>query len=459
MAVPYTFGSATTSIPLSQLDSNFATTITLGNTAIQLGNTVTTLNNMTLANATVSSGNVTVLNATVTNDASISGLTVGKGGGAVASNTATGASALSTNSSGGGNSGFGNGALASSSTGNDNAAFGYHSLYVNTASQNSAFGSSALAANTSGGNNTALGQAALASNTTASNNTAVGYQAGYASTGTQNAFFGYVAGLAVTTGANNTFIGTGAGVNATTGTRNTFVGVDSGISGGAGGAITTGSKNTIIGGYTGNNGGLDIRTASNYIVLSDGDGNPRVWVDNSGNTNFTAGHIGLQSSGSGVFFGTNNVLPSTGTSLSDNTKSFGNASWRWSVIYAGTGTINTSDATQKQQIRNLNDAEKTVAQSIKGLIKAYKFNDSVAEKGDGARIHIGVIAQEVQAAFEAQGLDSSKYAMFCSDTWYEVDGKPKNNDGFYTKDTPNAIEVTRLGIRYDELLAFVIAAM
>jgi len=55
MAVPYTFGSATTSIPLSQLDSNFATPITLGNTAVQLGNTVTTLNNMTLANVTVSS--------------------------------------------------------------------------------------------------------------------------------------------------------------------------------------------------------------------------------------------------------------------------------------------------------------------------------------------------------------------------------------------------------------------
>jgi len=67
MAVPYTFGSATTSIPLSQLDSNFATTITLGNTAIQLGNTVTTLNNMTFANATVSSGNVTVSNVTASN--------------------------------------------------------------------------------------------------------------------------------------------------------------------------------------------------------------------------------------------------------------------------------------------------------------------------------------------------------------------------------------------------------
>ena len=72
MAVPYTFGSATTSIPLSQLDSNFATTITLGNTAIQLGNTVTTLNNMTLANVTVSSGNVSVTSVTD------SGLTSGR---------------------------------------------------------------------------------------------------------------------------------------------------------------------------------------------------------------------------------------------------------------------------------------------------------------------------------------------------------------------------------------------
>ena len=59
MAVPYTFGSATSSIPLSQLDSNFATTITLGNTAIQLGNTVTTLNNMTLANVSVTQATFT----------------------------------------------------------------------------------------------------------------------------------------------------------------------------------------------------------------------------------------------------------------------------------------------------------------------------------------------------------------------------------------------------------------
>jgi hypothetical protein len=66
MAVPYTFGTATASIPLSQLDSNFATAITLGNTAIQLGNTVTTLNNMTLANVTISSGNITLTNYSAT---------------------------------------------------------------------------------------------------------------------------------------------------------------------------------------------------------------------------------------------------------------------------------------------------------------------------------------------------------------------------------------------------------
>lgn len=55
MAVPYTFANATTAIPLSQLDNNFATAITIGNTAVQLGNTISTFNNVTLVNATVTS--------------------------------------------------------------------------------------------------------------------------------------------------------------------------------------------------------------------------------------------------------------------------------------------------------------------------------------------------------------------------------------------------------------------
>jgi hypothetical protein len=69
MTVPYTFGTATTSIPLSNLDANFNTPITLGNTSIYLGNTTTTIGNLTLTNATISSGsiaNITITNVSVT---------------------------------------------------------------------------------------------------------------------------------------------------------------------------------------------------------------------------------------------------------------------------------------------------------------------------------------------------------------------------------------------------------
>ena len=60
MTVPYTFGTATTSIPLSNLDSNFNTPITLGNTSIYLGNTTTTIGNLTLTNVTISSGTANI---------------------------------------------------------------------------------------------------------------------------------------------------------------------------------------------------------------------------------------------------------------------------------------------------------------------------------------------------------------------------------------------------------------
>lgn len=53
MAVPNIFATATTTIPLSQLDANFATAITLGNTAIYLGNTTTSIGNLTLTGAAV----------------------------------------------------------------------------------------------------------------------------------------------------------------------------------------------------------------------------------------------------------------------------------------------------------------------------------------------------------------------------------------------------------------------
>jgi hypothetical protein len=66
MTVPFAFANLSGNIALSKLDSNFNTPITIGNTSVQLGNTVTTLNNLTLANVTITSGTSNVTNVNVT---------------------------------------------------------------------------------------------------------------------------------------------------------------------------------------------------------------------------------------------------------------------------------------------------------------------------------------------------------------------------------------------------------
>jgi len=233
---------------------------------------------------------------TMANDASISGLTVGKGGGAVATATVVGNGAMNATNSGADNTAIGYVNLRKNTSGANNTGLGSQAFSENTTgSNNTAIGRSAMSENTTGGNNTAVGNGALVFNTTASNNTAVGYQAGYSTTtGARNAFGGYVSGYANTTGTRNTGFGPYSLFSNTTGNFNTAVGdialytttgsYNTAIGIGAGELITTGSKNTIIGGYNGNQGSLDIRTASNYIVLSDGDGNPRAYWDSSGTT-------------------------------------------------------------------------------------------------------------------------------------------------------------------------------
>ena len=78
MAVPYTFATATTSIPLSQLDSNFATAVTLGNTAVYLGNTTTALGNLTLNLPTITNYVETLYSATGNTTVSLSNGTIQK---------------------------------------------------------------------------------------------------------------------------------------------------------------------------------------------------------------------------------------------------------------------------------------------------------------------------------------------------------------------------------------------
>jgi len=140
----------------------------------------------------------------------------------------------------------------------------------------------------------------------------------------------------------------------------------------------------------------------------------------------------------------------------DSKMRLGNSSAKWQQLYASTSTINTSDRNTKQQIETLSEAETRVAKAAKGLLRKYRFNDAVEEKGDNARIHFGIVAQDLQDAFTAEGLDAHNYSMFCSDTWWEHEGETYN----YAEAAPEgSTEITRLGVRYSELLAFIIAAI
>jgi len=147
------------------------------------------------------------------------------------------------------------------------------------------------------------------------------------------------------------------------------------------------------------------------------------------------------SSGTNTTLGNNTVFvaPAVGFAPAvDNAYVLGAPGNRWTTVYATTGTINTSDARQKQQDRPLSEAERAVAVKVKGLIKTFKFNEAVEKKGNAARIHVGVYAQELSDAFASEGLDATQYGMFCYD---ELEG------------------TTVYGVRYEELLAFVISVL
>ena len=118
---------------------------------------------------------------------------------------------------------------------------------------------------------------------------------------------------------------------------------------------------------------------------------------------------------------TNFVAPSDATGAGrDNAIDLGSSGARFDDIFATNGTIQTSDENEKQQIAALTDAEMTAAKAISALFKTFKWNSAVEAKGDAARTHTGVIAQDVQAARTAAGLDAGDYAFFISSTWWET---------------------------------------
>jgi hypothetical protein len=210
--------------------------------------------------------------------------------------------------------------------------------------------------------------------------------------------------------------------------------------------------------------------------------------------NAAVGSIGTSSgvtyyahtNGDGFALSNNYIFPSRYGGARDNQIDLGISWARWDDIWATNGTIQTSDFNEKQDIASLTATEMLVGKRISALFKTFRWKDSVAEKGDNARTHTGVIAQDVQAAFTAEGLDAGDYALFISDTWWTHDvdvpaveavAEVTDEDGNVTTEAVEAVAAytrtdtyeiedeapegatskTRLGIRYPELLSFVAA--
>lgn len=137
---------------------------------------------------------------------------------------------------------------------------------------------------------------------------------------------------------------------------------------------------------------------------------------------------------------------------SDNISALGTGSQRFTVVFAATGTINTSDESQKTWRGGFTAPELAAAKDIAASIGVFQWNDAIAEKGadadaGGARLHFGVKAQQVWGIMASHGLldaidpetdPSSKYAFLC---WDDLGG----GDG-------------RFGVRPDQLALFLIAA-
>ncbi len=181
----------------------------------------------------------------------------------------------------------------------------------------------------------------------------------------------------------------------------------------------------------------------------------------------------------GFWIGAVNTAPSrrvivTNDQLSpetDNSMVLGRSNGRWSTVYAATGSINTSDAREKTTITPLGEALSRVAARIKASIGTFQWLEAVERKGaDRARIHIGVTAQAVEAAFEAEGLDASRYALFCEDALTEeVEIEPARINESGEIESPGRYETrpmlepdgtprTRKGVRADQLFWLLLAA-
>tara|TARA_R100000081_G_scaffold27925_2_gene12580 strand:+ start:14982 stop:17492 length:2511 start_codon:yes stop_codon:yes gene_type:complete len=168
-----------------------------------------------------------------------------------------------------------------------------------------------------------------------------------------------------------------------------------------------------------------VNAACYVSITSSTTGNAALLLGDSSNKSI--GRITYNNSSDSLSFRTNGidrvVIDNIGnlSPFTDNARDLGKITNRWDDIYATNGTIQTSDRQDKQDIEELTEAETRVAQACKGLLRKYRWKDAVAEKDDEARIHFGIIAQDLEDAFTAEGLDAGRYGMFVKNTWWTAD--------------------------------------
>jgi len=140
------------------------------------------------------------------------------------------------------------------------------------------------------------------------------------------------------------------------------------------------------------------------------------------------------------------------TAGDDNVQSLGAASRRWTQVYASSATISTSDENEKQDIETVPDAWLDAWGDVEW--SRFRYRDAVQQKGDGARWHIGIVAQRVRDRFAARGLDAFRIGLLCYDEWDEepeivtADGEAGD---FVSR--PYRAAGSRYGIRYEEALS------
>lgn len=192
-----------------------------------------------------------------------------------------------------------------------------------------------------------------------------------------------------------------------------------------------GTAQSILGFSSGDDTSLGLNNGANFMNLVSGSGGVYAAVGGASIAQFYSGGLRPQADGS---------------------SNLGTASQRWSTVYATNGTINTSDARDKADIRPLDLPEQRVAKRCKELIRAYRWKDAETH---GDKINFGVIAQDVIAAFEAEGLNPFEYGVVVRDTWEAKEAITR--DGVEIEPARAAGE--RYGVRYDQLVSLIISAM